>query len=307
MSQIKHQRTSSVTVLETDHLVGRSARAALQLDDEAISSQHATFLWDAEEKAWFVKDLASRNGTYVNGERIPAGERRRLGEGDLVMFASKPNTFTFETDTPPQVCLIEIESGEALPLSDGLVALPTPDHPEATVYRENERWHLEQDSATTALSDGAIIEVGGARWRLRLPSVYAPTATTGEVPRRVKDATIRFDVSQDEEHVQLWAIIGGQRIDLGTRAHNYMLLTLARLRSREAAEGLPVEQCGWVHTATLCEMLRVEREALNLHVFRLRKQLAEHGFDDAVSIIERRTDSGELRIACADLQFSRPA
>jgi S1-C subfamily serine protease len=68
--------------------VGRSPDAGLRLDPEedlASSSSHARLEWS--EGRWWLRDLESRNGTFVDGERVGAaaplrdGSRIRLGEG----------------------------------------------------------------------------------------------------------------------------------------------------------------------------------------------------------------------------------
>ncbi|MDR0489246.1 MAG: FHA domain-containing protein [Propionibacteriaceae bacterium] len=49
--------------------IGRSEACELVLDDDYVSSMHA-MLSHREEGGWFLKDLGSTNGTFVNAERI---------------------------------------------------------------------------------------------------------------------------------------------------------------------------------------------------------------------------------------------
>jgi pSer/pThr/pTyr-binding forkhead associated (FHA) protein len=51
--------------------LGRSASGGIVIDDERVSDQHARVRVD-EEGQFVVWDLASTNGTFVNGERITA-------------------------------------------------------------------------------------------------------------------------------------------------------------------------------------------------------------------------------------------
>jgi signal transduction histidine kinase len=60
-------------------LIGRSTEA-LPLDDISVSRRHAELTPDAG--VWYIRDLESQNGTYVNGVRIH--ERTRLRPGDQV-------------------------------------------------------------------------------------------------------------------------------------------------------------------------------------------------------------------------------
>jgi pSer/pThr/pTyr-binding forkhead associated (FHA) protein len=63
--------------------VGRAPPADLLLDwDDRVSRLHARF--ERVEDGWEVVDEGSRNGTFVNEERLSG--RRRLSDGDTVRF-----------------------------------------------------------------------------------------------------------------------------------------------------------------------------------------------------------------------------
>src|SRR5687767_9886342 len=78
--------------------LGRSEQCDLPLppDAEAVSRQHARFLFDAG--AWRVIDLRSRWGTYVNGVKISPGAQVPVADGDFVRI--NPWTFAFSTHGP---------------------------------------------------------------------------------------------------------------------------------------------------------------------------------------------------------------
>src|SRR5262249_1429984 len=61
----------------------------IHLTDVGISRHHARF--SRREGAFWVEDMASRNGTFVNGERVVS---QQLREGDLVQFGPRA-TFRF--------------------------------------------------------------------------------------------------------------------------------------------------------------------------------------------------------------------
>ena len=52
--------------------IGRSSDNHIQLTDKYTSRNHL-ILW-GEDGRFFVKDLGSENGTYVNGRPIPSGK-----------------------------------------------------------------------------------------------------------------------------------------------------------------------------------------------------------------------------------------
>ncbi len=62
-------------------VLGRSRQAGLRLLDEGVSREHARL--DRSGADLLIHDLSSRNGTFVNGERI---DRRVLTEGDRIQL-----------------------------------------------------------------------------------------------------------------------------------------------------------------------------------------------------------------------------
>ena len=70
--------------VDRDMLVGRHQDADLQLQAAEISRRHAAFL--LKDKALWVQDLKSSNGTFVNDIRID--QDKLLMDGDIVQFAS---------------------------------------------------------------------------------------------------------------------------------------------------------------------------------------------------------------------------
>lgn len=71
-------REGETIELESDALtIGRSPHSDLFLDDVTVSRHHARVLRD--EGGFWVEDLNSLNGTYVNRKRI---EQQRLFDGD---------------------------------------------------------------------------------------------------------------------------------------------------------------------------------------------------------------------------------
>jgi pSer/pThr/pTyr-binding forkhead associated (FHA) protein len=53
---------------ESNTTVGRGAAADLQIDDEGLSRRH--FVIYREREDYWIRDLSSRNGTWVDGRRI---------------------------------------------------------------------------------------------------------------------------------------------------------------------------------------------------------------------------------------------
>ena len=73
--------------LEKDrYLIGKAgAGAGIELPSPAVSRMHAVM--EKQENTYSVRDLHSRNGTFVNGEELLPEETRILKDGDTLQFA----------------------------------------------------------------------------------------------------------------------------------------------------------------------------------------------------------------------------
>ncbi len=82
-------RVGESFVLEADRMaVGRRPDADIFLDDVTVSRDHALLVHRAGE--WFLDDLGSLNGTYVNRQRI---DSQRLDDGDELQIGKYKLTF----------------------------------------------------------------------------------------------------------------------------------------------------------------------------------------------------------------------
>lgn len=62
--------------------IGRAAGNAVQIEDETVSARHARMMFQGGQ--WWLEDLASRNGTQVNG--IPVEEPLVVSYGDEIQL-----------------------------------------------------------------------------------------------------------------------------------------------------------------------------------------------------------------------------
>jgi pSer/pThr/pTyr-binding forkhead associated (FHA) protein len=73
--------------LDTSTTIGRGAGCELRIDDQYASAEHARLF--GRNGSWYVEDLGSTNGTYVNEQRLasPAmlapGDKIRIGTTTL--------------------------------------------------------------------------------------------------------------------------------------------------------------------------------------------------------------------------------
>lgn len=119
----------------------------------------------------------------------------------------------------------------------------------------------------------------------------------------LRQSTLCFSVSKDEEYVGLRIHQGEVVADLGARSHNFLLLTLARHRLADASEGHPETTCGWTDLDELGRDPSMATPKLNVDVFRIRRHLLSRGVRDAEAIIERRPGCRQLRIGAGRISI----
>jgi pSer/pThr/pTyr-binding forkhead associated (FHA) protein len=67
-----------------ESIVGREAGMAVAVPTEGVSRQHARIIWDGRN--YWIEDLKSTNGTYLNGQRLV---RERLRHLDVITLGKK--------------------------------------------------------------------------------------------------------------------------------------------------------------------------------------------------------------------------
>jgi pSer/pThr/pTyr-binding forkhead associated (FHA) protein len=82
----------TVSLDEAPILIGRGSDAAIRLDDDYVSTRHARIASSGDQ--WFVEDLGSTNGTYLNEEILAgpqplhAGDRVRIGDSEFTYITT---------------------------------------------------------------------------------------------------------------------------------------------------------------------------------------------------------------------------
>ena len=168
-------------VFDFDAEAGRSSACRIRVVDERVSRRHAHFTVD--EAAVRVSDLGSRNGTWVNGERIAApmtlvpGDRVRVGAtllvfeptldlvparftgGALVVDDSAVSLDEAAAETPAAVAAILELAGRLAEAAD-----------EATILTEAVGWTMGALAA-----DVACVVTAGTGGRFAVPGAVAGT------------------------------------------------------------------------------------------------------------------------------------
>jgi len=108
LRHVTGSRSNQVDELPLDEnqevLFGRDDAAKIKYDpqlDDLVSRQHAKIVRDpADPSRFIVHDLSSRNGTFVNKQRISGSSV--LQPGDVVQFGPGGPEFQFDLDPRPQ-------------------------------------------------------------------------------------------------------------------------------------------------------------------------------------------------------------
>ncbi len=76
-------------LLEPEYTIGRASANGIVIQDGSVSGTHARITRKPE--GFFIEDLQSRNGTFINGEKVT--EKRLLSDGDLIRVGKIIMTF----------------------------------------------------------------------------------------------------------------------------------------------------------------------------------------------------------------------
>jgi serine phosphatase RsbU (regulator of sigma subunit) len=85
---VQGSEQKDIIVNRTPFNVGRKVDKDLVIADPRVSRDHAEILQEGQD--FFVVDLGSKHGTYVNGERV---ERQKLERGDRLEFGARDSVY----------------------------------------------------------------------------------------------------------------------------------------------------------------------------------------------------------------------
>lgn len=281
-------------------LLGRHAGCDVSRADPRLSGEHAVVRW--VEERWEVRDLGSRNGTFLDGRKLAPGERAVMMPGSVITLGGPSQAFALVDPAPPSPGARHAKTGAVRAAADQVLVLPDEERPLVTVFEDTTGlWLAEREDGTIAVRDREILVVEGEPWTLELPSGIRATWEASAGPT-LETVALRVAVSRDEEHVEATLVHDGGAIALPPRSHHYLLLTLARAWLDDSPSA--GQDRGWVDREELCKMLGVDALKLNVDVCRIRKQVGEAGVIGAAGIVQRRATTGQLRIGARKVEVT---
>jgi Nif-specific regulatory protein len=94
---------------EGENLIGRGTDCAVMLVDPLSSRHHAAVF--QEDGAWWVRDLESRNGTFVNDQKA---DEAQLAEGNTLRIGSTEFTFHVSRQPPRETGVADVNVTQTL-------------------------------------------------------------------------------------------------------------------------------------------------------------------------------------------------
>ncbi len=303
MGTLKHLATGTTHSLSSPHIVGRARTSALRLDNRLVSGEHAVFRWNGSH--WELRDLNSSNGTFMGEHRLGLGELVPVAAGATVAFGDPDDLYEMVDDSPPEA-VARADSGDVRRAEGGLLILPDAECPEVTVLEESPgHWVVESTQGERRpISDQGQIDAGGQSWLLEFPSVLEKTWQPDSDQMSLHRLRMCFSVSRDEEHVEIELRQRRQVTPLPPRAHNYLLLTLARARATDQADdSLAESEHGWVYFPDLIKMLGSNENQVNVAIYRARRQFALAKILGAGDLFERRPGTRQIRLGVKKVEI----
>jgi len=311
---IKSDETEArLTLGATPLTIGRSPTSDMVLTEETVSWHHA-HLWVEGDQVW-VRDLNSRNGTYINDERVRAAQplepsqTLRIGRQLALQITSEQPTeaqhISWLLEDLQDTLLFPIR-GERLRLGGGAdadVRIPGAPGRAATIMAHPDgALQIGQASELRALEEGEIFQVHARDYRIvRATDTHAPTVEwssrapypyTAEVTAQGPSGTQArlTDPNSDAELL----LTGNRGILL------YVLTT--KLVEDRATNMSPASE-GWCNDQDVLRAIwgrnATDTNTLHVLVYRLRKAAEKAGFESW--FIEKRQWGLRVRLASAKL------
>lgn len=81
------EQATNITPIDSCWSVGRSSACAITILHRSVSRCHAVIGYDASD-GFYITDVGSNNGTWINQRRLPSTQRFALRDGDLLRLGA---------------------------------------------------------------------------------------------------------------------------------------------------------------------------------------------------------------------------
>jgi hypothetical protein len=261
-------------------------------------------MWDGAQ--WTLRDLHSKNGTWFNNSAVQPGRNVPLQIGSTIAFGSLQDRWRVVSIAEPVARAVNTVTGQVVSAVNGLLVLPDPENPSHTIFRHGPGWFVEDfDGRRSPASDQQVLVFNSVSWVLSIPQPAPNTWLDHQLPAP-SNIILRFFVGgADPDAISVCFVHEGRSIYLKQRVHLQVIYILAQARLRDQGNpNIPLKEQGWLYRDELCRRLGIYDNRLYVHVFRAREQFAEAGLSGATSIIERRSDTQQVRIGISNIEIT---
>ncbi|MEL6342378.1 MAG: FHA domain-containing protein [Myxococcota bacterium] len=289
--------------LQPHTIIGRSRACTIQLRDDRVSKAHAELSWNGS--CWQLRDQSSRNGTWIDEQRLEPGQVRVLRANQTVSFGAPELSFQLADAGPPRAYAIETASGEALIGTADALTLGAP--PAVDIRRQFDdagemRWvRVAPTGGAEPVESGAVMRVEQRQWTLHLPD---PMGQTRSNPDAIDGLRLLLVRGAGGAPPKLTVFSAQRRIEMGKYAHNRLLLVLAEERLADAE--LPGAEQGWLHERDVAAALGVAVSTVLTYIKRARDQVEQAGILGARGVVERSEGSGRVRLGIDAVEIQDP-
>jgi len=157
-------------IKDEDATIGTLTSNHFVLDADIISGRHARIFYDANEQAYFLEDLNSRNGTKLDG--VSVTQKERLGKLHVITF-SKKYDFIFQVLEEKQMVSARskpVSTDEKIRIDDQAMAAP------AGLGADAEKTLIEREALFAPSKLGEPSETETEKTRFDQDAVVAPSA-----------------------------------------------------------------------------------------------------------------------------------
>ena len=81
---IKDEKT--IEINNDEFMIGRSSHVDLDIRDNMVSQIHCRII--KKNDVFYVEDLHTMNGTYIDGKQLPADTPTRIEDGQMLWIAN---------------------------------------------------------------------------------------------------------------------------------------------------------------------------------------------------------------------------
>lgn len=288
--------------------IGRAPANDVVLTDDSVSWHHAQ-VWTEGDAAW-IRDLGSRNGTFVNSTRalsavrLADGDRVRIGATAVLRLRGNGRDVVRwrirhveDLSTGVRVMVRRTRFVLGAAAGSDLRIDGWPAHAGTLIVHDNGELWLATAEGEREVPPNEVFELGGRLLRIaEHDTEHAPTADTGlEVAQYRLLATSQ---GVDGPSVCIIDPIPRREV-LYTGNRGVLLYALARQWVRDREQGLGATEVGWCRTDDLLVAVwgRAAKDSnhLNVLLHRLRGQLEQDGLDPF--FVEKRRGGMRVRVA----------